>query len=50
MFRQIEKYECRYGKKDSKVSESRKMADYAMRLHQQELKWAAEDNEVVSDD
>jgi len=47
---QVEKYYDRYGDKDSFVSESRKAADYALRLHEYEVKWAAEDNEVVSDD
>lgn len=50
MFRQMEKYQDRYGKKDSHASESRKIADYANRLYQQEMKWVAEDSEVVSDD
>jgi len=43
MFCQIEKYQDRYGLKDSRASESRKIADYAMRLHQQEIKWQASD-------
>jgi len=47
---QVEKYYDRYGDKDSFVSESRKAADYALRLHEYEVKWAAEDNEVVSDE
>lgn len=41
---QVEKYYSRYGKKDNVVSESRKAADYAMRLHQYEVKWASEIN------
>lgn len=39
---QVEKYYDRYGDKDSFVSESKKAADYAMRLHEYEVKWAEE--------
>lgn len=42
MFEMQNKYQKRYGKKDSFVSESRKIADYANRLYLQELKWEEE--------